>query len=60
MSDTLDQKMALAFTKMSKLSALNNLYPARAKREENVLLSKFLYSISRSGTIQEGGLSVSR
>ena len=52
MSDTLDQKMALAFTKMSKLSALNNLYPARAKREENVLLSKLLYSISRSEKIR--------
>jgi rubrerythrin len=51
MSDTLDQKMALAFANMSKSSALNKLYAARVKREENVLLSKLLYSISRSEKI---------
>lgn len=51
MSDTLDQKMALAFAKMSKSSALNKLYAARVKREGNVLLSKLLYSISRSEKI---------
>jgi hypothetical protein len=45
---------------MSKSSALNKLYAARVKRKGNVLLSKLLYSISRSGTIQDGGLSVSR
>jgi rubrerythrin len=51
MSDTLDQKMALAFANMSKSIALNKLYAARVKREENVLLSKLLYSISRSEKI---------
>ena len=51
MSDTLDQEMALAFAKMSKSSALNKLYAAKAKRDGNVLLSKLLYSISRSEKI---------
>ena len=60
MSFILDQETALASTKMSKSSALNKLYAARVKRKGNVLLSKLLYSISRSGTIQDGGLSVSR
>ena len=60
MSDTLDQEMALAFSRMPKSSALNKLYAAKVKREGNVLLSKLLYSISRSEKIQDGGLSVSR
>ena len=51
MSDTLDQEMALAFARMSKSSALNQLYAAKAKRDGNVLLSKLLYSISRSEKI---------
>ena len=51
MSDTIDQEMALAFANMSKSSALNKLYAARVKREGNVLLSKLLYSISRSEKI---------
>ena len=51
MSDTLEQEMALAFTKMSKSGALNKLYAARVKREGNPLLSKLLYSISRSEKI---------
>jgi rubrerythrin len=51
MSDTIDQKMALAFAKMSKSSALNRLYAAKVKRDGNVLLSKLLYSISRSEKI---------
>jgi rubrerythrin len=51
MSDTIDQEMALAFAKMSKSSALNKLYAAKVKREGNVLLSKLLYSISRSEKI---------
>ncbi|MGW8325911.1 MAG: rubredoxin-like domain-containing protein [Desulfobacterales bacterium] len=51
MSDTLDQEMALAFARMSKSSALNKLYAAKAKRDGNVLLSKLLYSISRSEKI---------
>jgi hypothetical protein len=57
---TIDQEMALAFAKMSKSSALNRLYAAKVKREGNILLSKLLYSISRSEKIQDGGLSVSR
>ena len=52
MPDTLDQEMALAFAKMSKSSALNGLYAAKVKREGNVLLSKLLYSISRSEKIR--------
>jgi len=60
MSDTIDQEMALAFAKMSKSGALNELYAAKVKREGNVLLSKLLYSISRSEKFQVGGLSVSR
>jgi rubrerythrin len=51
MSDNIDQEMALAFAGMSKSSALNKLYAAKAKREGNVLLSKLLYSISRSEKI---------
>jgi rubrerythrin len=51
MSNTLDQEMALAFARMSKSSALNKLYAAKAKRGGNVLLSKLLYSISRSEKI---------
>lgn len=51
MSDTLDQEMALAFARMSKSSALNKLYAAKTKRGGNVLLSKLLYSISRSEKI---------
>ena len=51
MPDTIDQEMALAFANMSKSSALNKLYAARVKREGNVLLSKLLYSISRSEKI---------
>ena len=51
MSDTMDKEMALAFAKMSKSSALNRLYAAKVKREKNVLLSKLLYSISRSEKI---------
>jgi rubrerythrin len=43
--------MALAFAKMSKSSTLNKLYAARVRREGNVLLSKLLYSISRSEKI---------
>jgi len=52
MSDNLDEEMALAFAKMSKSSALNKLYAAKVKREGNVLLSKLLYSISRSEKIR--------
>jgi len=52
MSDTIDQKMALAFAEMSKSSTLNGLYAARVKRDGNVLLSKLLYSISRSEKIR--------
>ena len=51
MPDTLNQEMALAFARMSKSSALNQLYAAKAKRDGNVLLSKLLYSISRSEKI---------
>jgi len=52
MSDTIDQEMALAFAEMSKSSTLNGLYAARVKRDGNVLLSKLLYSISRSEKIR--------
>jgi rubrerythrin len=52
MSDPLDQEMLLAFAKMSKSSALNRLYAAKAEREGNVLLSRLLYSISWSEKIQ--------
>jgi len=51
MSDTLNQEMSLAFARMSKSSALNKLYAAKARRGGNVLLSKLLYSISRSEKI---------
>ena len=51
MSDIIDQEMALAFAKMSKSSALNRLYAAKVKREGKILLSKLLYSISRSERI---------
>ncbi len=51
MPETIDQEMALAFARMSKSSALNKLYAAKVKREGNVLLSKLLYSISRSEKI---------
>jgi len=52
MSDTIDQEMALAFAEMSKSSTLNGLYAARVKKYGNVLLSKLLYSISRSEKIR--------
>ena len=51
MSNTIDQEMALAYSNMSKSSALNKLYAAKARRGGNVLLSKLLYSISRSENI---------